>query len=347
MNKLPEEQPPVEDEVRFKEWLTRLVILINGVFDVNDSETMHYRGEWDYNIYNPQDVVYEGNWTMVCLNQTSDHAAPQLVGDQIWTLPDAPVWVDNTEDTNRLLTGLRIRIQEPNYIFSWEFWAPISGLGVKYSVYVVNDPLGTPSWEPLLLDRTITQIGWHGLERTPKFLVPDTIFDIVLLTEVTSTSTIFTGTWSYLHGSNDPNSGEIYQGNGSNSNRFKISEFDNTSNRDIDLQNLSAGSDFIAGGFSWTILSISKIGSYYECIVSPSVRIEPGIRLFTFSYYTKELLAYSEILNEYSSSSSLSGLIALDGSGVITENDNAYGIRVKFQKVSPSGNWGFLSYSKS
>jgi len=49
---------------------------------------MNWRDVWFPGIYEANDVVKDGDWTMVANKQTTDNAAPQKIGDPFYYYTD-------------------------------------------------------------------------------------------------------------------------------------------------------------------------------------------------------------------------------------------------------------------
>lgn len=92
---------------------------------IDDSELdMKWRGQWAAGNYNYNEVVRDGEWTMIVVNPngTSDRAAPVPDVVSAWKKPDAPVWTTVNSTITELWVGHRLIPAQSAYINSVRYW---------------------------------------------------------------------------------------------------------------------------------------------------------------------------------------------------------------------------------
>jgi hypothetical protein len=181
--KIPQEQPPVEETAR-REWLTRMMVLINGAIEFLDSVTMYYKNLWQEGRYYPQDVVRDDEWTMVCIRPTIDKAAPQKVGSIFPSMPDSPAWATES-DIGLLETGHTFVFTKTGIISYLQIWPSVVSPVITHKVQVSNITKGTIN--SITLDDLVAG-KWNNIPIPDPLVRSNDVVEVSLITDGTGSN---------------------------------------------------------------------------------------------------------------------------------------------------------------
>jgi hypothetical protein len=300
--------------------------------------------EGDYTTYEKNDVVKDGNWTMVANKQTSDKPAPLPIGDSFYIYQGTTSTVQEIE-AKQIIYGNRYTNNTPLEILAYKVYTV---LGNTYNIFIVEDPLG---------DKILTQLavfnasktGWAEFSISP-LVIKNTVFDIVVVEkEAAPTTSFWEAFYDYSTPSinSTPDSGEIIHGNRLKD-TLRIHKTDHDGNdKSADLLSLGNG-DLISGNsVNWNIQSITDDGSYVSIKILPETQGLDGVFNFKFENVTPVILQYIEDTDYWATTSyTVQGLFIADGPYEnIVANDNAYSLDIKIQKLNLSADWDILAIS--
>ena len=97
---------------------------------------MHWMGAWKESDYKLNDVVRDGEWTMVALNDTSERAAPQPIGDPYY-LFDAELVNTSHPAAAYISVGQRYTITTPGWLLGCRIYA-VGTENYMYRIIVVD-----------------------------------------------------------------------------------------------------------------------------------------------------------------------------------------------------------------
>jgi hypothetical protein len=324
---------------------------------------MNWRNVWGPQTYYTHDVVYDDGWTMVANKQTTDRAAPQTVGDPVYTLPDAPGWTTYS-DTSVIYSGHLYTFTKTGYFRSLRIWVPELTADTNYAIVIVrnpntSNPILTRINDPILIENSWTVLG------------ADTILMqageelLVYIDALNSGSSVSPGgtpaDWIRATSSNTttPISGQW------NTNvqetLLRINELDADANL-IDLTGVIPGSTFqfvdindpntsitylaqssetfLAGVYEWTVV-IDSIGTNGapaptdRCLTTIIVPVASATKFVGIPAYWGP--------GTLPSWAGIQSFLEYDGVPQPVVGDEAYGIDISFQELVASPDWDFLS----
>jgi hypothetical protein len=307
---------------------------------------MDWQGEWAVGFYKFNQVVKDGDYTMIVNNPagTSDRAGPQDLG------PAAYIYTGTIGTTNvsakQLIYGQRYTTTVDSYASGYRVHTVT---GNNYNVFLVEDPLGTPVFNQII-KFTATSDGWTEFALNGEILPSGTTFDFVVLeTEPDPTPVTFNGNWNYTTPQNiaAPASGTMIHPNGSLSLLNVHKTDDAAADRSAELATLTVG-DIIEGpNLRWAIQSITDQGTYITFGVSPQVQeAADGIQNFIFETVVATPLTYGVDVG-FNVGPNVSGLFIADGEyASIVLDTNQYGLDLKVTNVSFSPDWDVVAVGK-
>ena len=307
---------------------------------------MDWQNEWAPGTYQLNDVVRDGDWTMVANKLTSDRAAPQPAGAV------AAVYAGlspTTQDTvQQVLFGQR---------YSFSGFGTIEGFriftiaGQEYTVYTILDPDGTPILD-LVIEFVATTTGWQNVDTSAIFVGAGVVLELIAVTITPDPiPTVFTGNWDYNTPAvdNDPVIGEISQADGT-ANIMRINKTDDDlGDRSAELATLVTG-DVIQydepNGTRYLIIGITDQGTFIDFNVSPAVQSTPdGVFSFAFESNVAAPVFYMEDIDYWTTNPppfTIQGILSLDGAAA-TYSDEAFGTDLFLQPYTASADWDLLS----
>jgi hypothetical protein len=321
-------------------------------FDIIDKgyadTKMNYRKNWQPVEYYANDVVYDGDWTMVANTTTFDRAAPQPYGEPISEFEGGGTFTTQTiTDQSVVVVGQRYTADADTqgWLKQISIYSSVAAPSTEVEVWIVEDPLGSPRSNFLAKFNT-PDVGWYPVAVGQGVVSAGAQFDIFMyITNSGGGSLSFTGDYNYsiANTTPDPTSGEIHHQ--TNQTEIRISRDDDTgTDRSSDLANMEAGDEITLGGITWTITEVlSRPSGGLNINVTPRSTETAGLYTVEFKYYLNATIPYATIANHYLGRPTR-GLFSSTGSyGDVVENDNAYGVDVLFQQAVVSPDWDFLA----
>ncbi|RLA58610.1 MAG: hypothetical protein DRQ78_11710, partial [Epsilonproteobacteria bacterium] len=305
---------------------------------------MVWKNVWIDGTYEVNDVVRDGDWTMVANIQTTDKPAPVPLGEEQYAYQGINA-INQQSTAKQIMFGNRYTLTETAELVGWRIHTVI---GNEYDVYIVEDPLGIDITKHVA--SFVSDIdGWVENNINPIIIGDGVTFDIVVIEhEVDPVSADWTGEWNYTTPNNvtPPSTGGAIQA----SKLSDVISFHKTDNqggsRGAELLALSVGDVIDSGNIRWAIQNITDNSTYVSFDVSPALQDSAGVKTFTFETVVAVTLSY-EVDNDYwIPFPNTSGLFIADGNhDDIVPDNNAYGIDVKYQELNMSDDWDILAVS--
>ena len=314
------------------------------------NEKMHWRNEWLSQAYLKNDVVRDGDWTMVANKDTSDRPSPTLINPTQYTFAGN---VEETTVTNAGSVAFGTRFFNATQDYAISGYRIYAVAGNSYRVFTRLDPSGTPIInEGINFDAT--QTGWVEFNIVPVIVPLNTEFDLIAnVSQTDNSDTVTTIPYNYDQsgGSNNlPVAGEIAQGN-NDSEYLRIHHTDNSGtpvDRQVFLESLVAGDRISTPGMEWVIEATQNNADHVRFTVSPSLTTNDGAYNVDFTQPTPTSLTIMEVLGYWPSSNfpNNEGLRSVDGEPEIISTA-AYGADILVQEVEVSEDWDLLAYNNS
>lgn len=318
-----------------------------------------WENEWiPDTVYNENDMVRDGAWTMVANKDTDDRPAPQTVGNPTFLYPDNPAW-NNLSFTGLVETGFRVfDLLDSFLVTAYRVWIPDLSADAHYRVVAIDNITGEIDAREIFNGDIFGSIGWHEIQISPTFVGPGDDFTFVLQAQTFSSTTVLSNPFVYIGSSNqenDPLDGNCERTN--NQTGFRVS---NTDRNDVDV---TADNNAVIPG---TILRVDQDSNplnflEYEVVVA----IDLGTYFFynvallnvgvsepaTFSNvtvtYTIPIAAptkYVELPNFLSNFNNVDGVLRFDEGPIIT-NQDGNGIDVFLTQYTTSPDWDLVAVS--
>ena len=302
-----------------------------------------WKNEWSPQEYLENQMVRDGDWTMIANTTTTDRAGPQLIGAPVDAFNGT--LVDSDAAANQVIFGTRYTPATSGYVNSYRIYAIT---GFTYTVALIKDPLGSPVYSDLV-EFVADADGWVVLSITPALIVVGAVFDIIARVSNDNLVPItFNGDWNYTTPQNAgaPNAGGIIHADKALDVLSVSTTDDNAGDRRSDLLTLTLGDKIIAGGVTWTIQAVVDNTTYFNFTVSPTSQIADGVQDFIFEAPPSSLLPTNSDANYYAATNT-QGLLGIDVAYVdIVPNDNAYGVDINYQDATISPDWDVVATSE-
>ena len=310
------------------------------------SGSMVWQNEWAQAEYEKDDVVIDGDWTMVANKDTSERAAPQLIGAPAYQYLDKAIFDSAVESVTarQVIFGTRLTPQDRGYMGGVRVRAHI---GQVYSLYLVR-PADESYVE--LASFTAAATGWHTFNIDVAAMAPGEIIDVVAMIHAGNPA-LLTTTSSYnyrtVEGEVSPSVGEILQSQSDPTKLLVHTTDANSKAMSVFLAALSPGDIIEGAGAKWRVQRTTNFTSYYEIDILPAVFAKPTTgATFTFSQVTPSAITYDRLLDEWIGDSTHEGFFAQDTAydgGV--SNTNGYPMDAKVQFSVASDDWDLLAVS--
>ena len=302
-----------------------------------------WKGEWAAGEYLAFDQVEDEGWLMIANKTTTDRAAPQPVG-----LPkNVYVGLDPTNSATAKQIIFGNRYTNPTLNFQISVLRVYTVIGNTYTLYAVEDPLGTPIINQII-QFTGSVDGWSEINYNPSIVPVGSTFDIVaVVQEPDPTPTVISADWNYTTPNNEaaPGTGVIIHA-GQLLDSFRINKTPSAGS--ADLSTLTEGDVIEGAGVRWAIQNIVDNGTWWDFTVAPAQQGSPeGVQTFNFETVTATPITYLEDVDYWLTSPfTAQGLFIADGDySNIVPNDTAYGVDLLFQEVASSPDWDFQAVS--
>ena len=326
------------------------------------TDRMRWRGAWAPGTYEPNDVVRDGTWTMVCVNPAGTQArpAPEASATAAPLLPDAPAWSSLTQAIATVYLGMRVAADAIGYLTALRYWDAVGAApSVSYDVLLRLDPgLTSARTVRLLADEPDDPDGggWRTLPLGPPVPVwPGRTIDLALAVHNRAAAPV-TSTYPYRYqtpnNAGAPSDGDVRQGN-TDPSILSVSKLDDDGNDRADAIEAIAGGWQVSGaGLTWTVTDVADRGGYVDLSVTPAVRGGPDeVGPWTFAEYPASPLDYVVLPDALADRPNLRGFVVVDASAGISDerfyqwNEHAYGIDAEISAAVTSSDWDVVSFS--
>lgn len=326
----------------------RKIVTVNDVDGVNgdalifNDVPMTWRGVWSAGSYLQDDVVRDGSWTMIANKDTTDRAAPQLIGDPAYIYNG--ILTTSSPTAKKVLFGNRYTFQEAGVFSTVRIYTSI---GKHYTLFTVNDPNGMQAVTELA-DFTAKVDGYTNIAFSPSIVFAGTEVDVmVAVNEPDPAPTVNTFNYNYTTPVNNdaPASGTILHSNDI-STLMNINKVDSDSN-DVSafLEGLSVGDIIEGANVSWSIQAVTDNLTYMSYEVAPGIQDSPeGVQTFSFKTITPTPISYGSEIDYNLGNANIRGMFIVDGSYQdILPDDNQYGVDILFQLTTASLDWDVVA----
>lgn len=323
-------------------------ITANTIVVVEDR--VRWLNVWTGGTYQKNDMVRDGDWTMIANKETTDIPSPQPVGEAVSEFnndDDAPFITQSEVSVQQIIVGQRYTTSDDikGWLREVRFYSPVADDNVTYDIFAISNPTGSTPNTSNLGQFTFNRKGWFTIAAGDSLISPNNEFDIVAIIRNRGGqgSTIFNSIWQYKKSNGNPSDGEIFHQN--NNREMRISYLDKDDNDfTTQLQTLEAGDEIAAGNIIWTITEIISQAGRLVVDVTPRSRINENDYNVTFTKYTPATIPYPEIEDQYSGGT-VNGFLIINEAypDDVVLDDNSYGIDVLFQPAEVSPDWDFVS----
>ena len=337
--------------------------LTNEEGDANFSRLMYWSGPWVAGTYEPNEVVLDGEWLMICNNLTTERAGPQASGDPTWDLPDVPAFVEQTF-TGVAWTGHEYTLTQPGWITGLQVWVPELTADTNYRFILIDNtdpaaPIITTIEEPVLVEN-----DWTTLRVTNAPFPAGAVLAVIIDALNSGSDTTVSGGWNRAVNNNtitaDPGLNAWGTNNAETSIRVNKTDLDST-DRTTELMGIGAGSTitfaetldsnrsmqwYINGDpidqgthISWANVSFNGPGTGGEPIIGNACTMTALVPVPAST-------RYEEIVGGAPTPTwaTVQGLKRLGGTDQ-PATSNAYGVRLLFQPAYVSPDWDIVSRS--
>lgn len=308
---------------------------------------------WAPGTYEKNDMVRDGDWTMVANKQTTDKPAPVTEGDPAFELPDLPTWATVSQSGLRI-TGVQFTIADISVVDRIRVWTENIDVDTEY-FFQFRD-VTNPATPQIIADGPIpnTAVGWVEVDIGTHIFAPGQVFQGLVFQRKETSASSFLEPWVSLAPDNtpaDPGAGNFFRNQLFNS--ISISKTDdNAADRSVELATLVAGDnfDFNEQGSTrrvenYTIVSATDNGTWIEFAVTLDFTdqlIREGRTCDVFGEHLSGFVAIDIpfLLDEWLSRPGVDGFNVTDPSLIAAGlDDNAYGFDVQHAVLTVSPDW--------
>ena len=322
-----------------------------AVEKLHEHEQGHVRwqGQWVQGDYTPHDIVRDGDWTMVCINPTSDKPAPEALGNPVWATDaiGGLTFSGLTSDDAVSVTGTRYYTSDHGILArGYRWWPPENSGNFTYELWTLNSAQGQLSklFGPLI---PTTSGAWIEVPWTA--LIPQGVtLDLALVCRSLTQPNTFTSNWQTKNENSNPGSGEAIFRN--NQTEVRVSNTDkNDTNQEANLQAIEIGATMDCGGLSWVVTNITTNGSggggRHNFFISPAQgRPNENDQNITWSWGSTDPIPYVEDSNFYAGTSDIQGF-SDDVYPPAALTENAHGVDLMIDEIVASEDWDLVAYS--
>lgn len=348
-----------------------------GVDHTHDGDYMDWQGDWFPGDYFPQQVVRDGEWTMVANKPTSDRPAPQRVGATETAYPTDPAaWATPaTALVTFLGTATQFTFTESGWVDSLRAYIPQVSPTLRY-VMAWFDATDPDRVIQVSSSVTPTEVGWLEMGVAQRIVLAGTKWVVALYVQQTAGEFEHSYPWLYDGRENipaDPGAGLFTRDNGNTS--FAVSTLDdNGTDRSAALATMLPGDVVTIGDSEWTVqvLSVTDNGTWFNVTCStlagglpatdPTVRTirwtevaaQPTPYVQATDWWLSNQPTFADVKGLYSEEpltgtdtleTALANLVqAITQQQLAVEDDNGYGVDILFQEADVSDDWDLVSY---
>ena len=309
----------------------------------NYTDFVHWSGPWASKFYRFNDMVLDGGWTMICINEdgTTDKAAPEDTGIEQWITDGIGglTFVGDTDSGTVYITGQNYNNWPQGYIQAIRFWTPENSGDFSYEVWY-RDNLRT---RQLIAAFVPTVVGWQTFNYA-RLIAPGTSFDVFVVVRSVTMANSFNGFWQTKNENGNPGEGEANFQN--DETIIRVSNIDeNDVDQETNLGLVETGGTLSFAGLTWTITLVDIRGSHVRYTLTPNLgRPEEDKYTLSFSWGSTDPVPFVRDANFYSGTAQISGY---EGSslGSLTTTQDAYGIDLLVTPATVSPDWDIVSPS--
>ena len=336
-----------------------------------NSGKVEWRGAWIATSYNKDDLVRDGDWTMIANTDTTDRAAPTPDGDPEFLLPSIPVWVqDGNLSTVELVHTYTFA--ESGWLPQIRIWPAAVTVNYEYRLRVsdITDPLNPTDYVLQLNEESLVAGAWNSFSTQNFIIVAGTILEFELYVVDSASSSTFTGGWTYdsQSGGNSTPSVPALAGFTTNG-QYNILRMDktdlDTTDRTSELLSVTPGStiDLVETGDASNNVSLLvltnplDLGSYVQYFTSLTNTGSGGTptvgetTTVNFEVPVPSNTDYVELASTWDQPqpdfiTSVTSKLSYDGVDQGAANTTAYGIDLLFQRANVSTDWDLVATSQ-
>ena len=340
-------------------WELWLTTYSEDQIDTLVAARVRWRNLWVQQLYEQNDMVRDGAYTMIANVQTTDKAAPVPVSGLVNLYPDNPLWTD-LDFTGSITSGTRLTPPADRFfeVSAIRVWIPDNTSNAHYQVIIIDLNTGLFTVSSVFDGDILAVPGWLSLPIDPVFIGDNDDIVIALISANSAADTLFDHPWVYtgtsqaggpgLGNTNRTNQQDVIRidkidDDGADQSAQLASVLPDSTIRVAEEANLS---DF----FEYIVIANTDLGAYHEFNVSlintglggPGV----GVRC-TVNFVVPIPLpaAYVQILNQWVSDPNIQGYTQFNGIIGGTFDEHGYGVDVTIQEFSASDDWDLVAVS--
>lgn len=327
-----------------------------------DFAAMIWKGSWVAGSYKKNDVVRDGDWTMIAKIDTAERPAPQPIGSPVESYPVAPVFSIES-NASVIYSGTQFTFTKGGWVKRIRVWVPELTPTTNYRFFVANvtdpaNPIVSVIEEPVLVEN-----NWATIALGSTIVDIGTVWQVFIDALNSGASTNVSGGWQYIGVGNAlvPTAGQWALD--AQRSRLRVAKIDlDTDDRTSELLGAIPNSIFSAvetgtptNNDSYLIASAGvEIGDYIEypivvrqafngdipvnatCTIDIEVPV-PATTKFVreIDYWTLNACPFANVV----------GLLEFDGVPQAGADNDAFGVDLQFQEASVSTNWDLVALS--
>ena len=318
---------------------------------------MSWRDAWVDIPYARNDVVRDGEWTMIANKDTSERAAPQASGDKAYNVPESPAWTV-TPEINVVKAGFTMQgIPDTHIVSKVRIWLEDITIDDHYQLVIYDATTGLIQASQIFLGTSVLVSGWIEGTITPLWVLPTDTYTFFVISERFNTTTDSNHPWNH----NVAVDQEADPGPGQTSIRgdqtvLRINKTDsNTIDRTALVDSIVEGTvirlvnnlDINAWDEFTVVYTRDNITwSSFDVILSASgpTTLEGVLVDIDFKVPVLQSINYPKLTNFYTTFPAFQGKLQI-GNGAVVDSDDAFGVDVEIQQYITSNDWDLVAYS--
>lgn len=319
-----------------------------------------FQPEWVAGEYQAGTLTVDTGWTMLSNKVTEDRPSPQPSGDPLWSMPDEPLMVDNT-DSSVVYSGQTYTFTESGWLERVRVWVPelTNDTNYRFVLADITDP-ANPIVE-IVQDPVLSEDEWVTIAANSTIVLAGTVLKVYVDALNTGSSTNISGGWFY-GGTDNNNEPPSQSWNRNNQNTLvRISKTDADSvDRSSELSGVTVDSDI-----SFVQTSDTTKFRKYRVFDNPVdlgtsygfpvvlTDVGPGGEPALTEVCTTDIdvpipqpTKYSQLTGHFATNPSFAtveGFLEYDGTPQAGNEDNGFGIDLRFQKAVISEDWEYIA----
>lgn len=337
---------------------------VQGNLDTHESATnphgtMLWKGSWSGGDYLANDVVRDGDWTMIANKTTSDRPAPQPSGAEE-SSPAEPITFTEQTGTSWILSGARWTFTSGGWLKNMNFWIPSTNSDLQYIGSLVDDVRGIVLAK---IDITPTATGWTSFAPGEHLVPTDSVISVILECSNNSDATTFgIEPWAYGGAQNNQQPLAGFWNKRSLQDILRINFTDDDGDDQLTLLRSVQVGDYLAvkqqassnqetylvtgvteltDTFSFDVSLEDSNGAIAVASLCDIEFIRPGVAVVSYSQ------AINHWLTGQPAWATVEGLLQSTPGNLPVVGNDAFGVRIDFQPGAISPDWDLVSYSGS